>query len=243
MAIGDYTRINFNNGAPPPLNAVNMNKIDAKLDELDDTSANEVFQPLASVAASGANVTYTIPFVVGKRTAYIPAAYLKTAGAVGTLTITTGSGTPLVIPLSASGDTITSGDALIPVYIAPSGSVIAQDWTISGSNDNGSYEKHGNGMMEQFGTKSMPISTTTAYGSIYYGNFGPVPFPVAYLSGAIPTFTISTINNNGGVTWVAGSTAEARTNTGVGSLIIVSATSRTTFSQVCSWESSAPWRI
>jgi len=107
-------------------------------------------QPLTAVASSGASVTYTIPFAVGERKIYIPSAYLKTAGTAGTLTITTGvsGSTPLVIPLSASGDTITSGDFLVGVYIGPNGSVVAEKWIISGRNTNGSYKIEGDGTME-----------------------------------------------------------------------------------------------
>jgi len=149
------------------------------------------FQPLTSVAASGANVTYTLPFAVGERKAYIPQAYLKTAGNAGTLTITTGSGTPLVIPLSASTDTITSGDALIPVYIAPDGSVVAESWSISGSNTNGSYVKYGDGTMEQWGSQGGSIGSSTSPSSaiIYAGTL-----PVSYVGSA--SVSINATENN-----------------------------------------------
>jgi hypothetical protein len=141
-----------------------------------------IFQPLTSVAASGASVTYTLPLAVGERKAYIPQAYLKTAGNAGTLTITTGSGTPLVIPLAASTDTITSGDALIPVYIAPDGSVVAENWGISGSNSNGTYIRYGDGTMEHWGTTiSITTSTSSNATGIYFQQLSQ-NLPVSFIN-------------------------------------------------------------
>lgn len=49
--VGDYNRINFQNDGPPPINADNLNKIDAKIEEL-DLALQEVRN--ASIADGGA---------------------------------------------------------------------------------------------------------------------------------------------------------------------------------------------
>jgi len=112
----------------------------------------------------------------------------------------------------------------------------------SGSNSNGSWIKYGDGTMEQWGTKSNTITVATAYGGIFYGNFGAITFPVAFLAGIIPDVGIYAVHSTGGITWAAGATGDTRTNTGVTATNIVSPISRTGFIQACSWRAIGRWR-
>jgi len=85
---------------------------------------------------------------------YISSASLV-AGSGGpyTLTITTGSGNSVWVPISATGNTLysTSGvsnNLMFNIYVDSSGNVTSDDWQISGSNSNGSFVQFADGTME-----------------------------------------------------------------------------------------------
>lgn len=107
---------------------------------IESESANPVIFPLK--AQPSGNVTYTIPNVPGILTLYIPARFLiPTAGGPFSLTITTGSGSVVTVPIAASTDTIISGDLLFNVQIDDIGNVISNNWWVSGSDSIGPYLK------------------------------------------------------------------------------------------------------
>ena len=111
---------------------------------------------------------------------YIPSASLV-AGSGGpyTLTITTGSGNSVWVPISATGNTLysTSGvsnNLMFNIYVDSSGNVTSDDWQISGSNSNGRFVQFADGTMlgmGQYTTSGSAVSWT---------------FPVAFIS---PPFT------------------------------------------------------
>lgn len=108
-----------------------------------------VTQPLSS--AISANTSYTLPNAPGLVSIYIPVAYLKaSSGGPFTLTLTTGvSGkTNVVVPISPSGDTISSGYLLFDVYVDSVGNVVSKAWDIVGVNTNGQYSKFAGGAMQ-----------------------------------------------------------------------------------------------
>lgn len=107
-------------------------------------------QPLTNPITT--NTTYTIPSNIKSAIILIPATLLKAGtGGPWLLTITSGSGTTVTVPISASGDTITSPNLMFNIYVDGSGNVSSDAWTISGSNANGTYIKFSDGTMEQCG--------------------------------------------------------------------------------------------
>ena len=106
---------------------------------------------------------------------YIPSASLV-AGSGGpyTLTITTGSGNSVWVPISATGNTLysTSGvsnNLMFNIYVDSSGNVTSDDWQISGSNSNGSFVQFADGTMIVMGFQS--ITTSPTYGSVWWYNW------------------------------------------------------------------------
>lgn len=126
--------------------------------------------PLSSAISS--DTIYTIENSVGIRTILIPYSRLKaSSNGPFTLTITTGVGgaSSVSIPISHSGDVITSGDLLFDIYIDSNGSVRSDTWSISGYNSRGRYIKHSNGVKEQYG-----------YDNTIYGPHSSVDIPYVY---------------------------------------------------------------
>jgi hypothetical protein len=126
------------------------------------------------------NTTYTISNVIGFQSILIRKANLvASAGGPFTLTITTGSGDVVYVPIAASGDTILSGDLLFDVYVDSSGNVISKDWEIYGSNSVAlGYKLGSSGDASQFGTyvgKAMSNTTAnyfgTTSGTTYFSQF------------------------------------------------------------------------
>ena len=109
---------------------------------------NEVpFQPL--VTAPTTDSTYTLPNVVGVHRVYFPKAYMVAAsGGPWTVTITTGSGDVVKVPICKAGDTLDSGNLLFNVYIDSSGNTTSDAWQVSAHNSNGSWIKFADGTME-----------------------------------------------------------------------------------------------
>jgi hypothetical protein len=146
-------------------------------------SANFI-QPMSAKAT--ANVTYQLPNTSGTYQVYIPASYLV-AGSGGPWTLSiNGSGSSVSVPISASGDTLTSGDLFFSIYLSPTGQAVSSGWKKSGSNANGSYIMFNDGTIEEWG-----FITTTSSDHL-------VPLPVSYIN---TTYNIETTGQYIGGTW------------------------------------------
>jgi hypothetical protein len=137
-----------------------------------------LIQPLPAPVSS--NTTYTLiggEATEGMKTIFIPSASLiASAGGPFTLTISTGIGTVCLVPISANGDTITSGDLMFDIHIDSAQNIAAKAWDITGSNSNGFYQKKNSGYMEQWGQiAGMLVADGTA----------PVVFPTTFSSAPI----------------------------------------------------------
>jgi hypothetical protein len=108
----------------------------------EDLLASIITDPVEVVTSPvSGDTTYTISNVIGFQSILIREANLvASAGGPFILTLTTGVGTVVEVPIAAFGDTITSGDLLFDVYVDSSGNLIAKDWGISGNNSNGRYQ-------------------------------------------------------------------------------------------------------
>jgi len=146
-------------------------------------------QPLTNPITT--NTTYTIPSNVKSATILIPATLLKAGtGGPWLLTITAGlGGTNIIVPISASGDTISSDDLLFDISVDVSGNVSSKAWTISGSNANGTYVKSSDGTMEQTGF----ATHIGAVGGVQYND--QHPFAVSFTALPIVAVTHSPVNN------------------------------------------------
>lgn len=119
------------------------------LDLLDKINTTTTIQPIPGKVSS--DVTYIVNGL-GVQTVLIKATSLKaSSGGPYRLTITSGTGSDVLVPIAASGDTILSGDLLFDIYIDSSGNVISKAWEISGSNTDGVYSKTSTGDMIQEG--------------------------------------------------------------------------------------------
>jgi hypothetical protein len=115
------------------------------------------------------NVTFTLPSgSSGWLPVYIPASYLVAAsGGPYVLTITSGSGSVVQVPIIKNGDTLLSGNLFFWVYVDASGNVTSDAWSVKGSNTNGAYEESMDGSATLTGSGSTTI-TPSVYG-VYYG--------------------------------------------------------------------------
>jgi len=169
-----------------------------KLNQLDEATPSLLLNAITK-AASG-NVTYSLPKTPGFYTIFIPSAYLTAqTGGPYLLTLTTNlsARSVVTVPIGASTDTILSGDLLFDIYVDSSGNVISKDWTISGSNANGTYIKYMTGGMEQFNLTS-PFASSTASGSLFFGTVS-VTFPTVFI--AIPAVSSTAQSNSLGLVW------------------------------------------
>ena len=134
-----------------------------------------VIKPLSGTVSG--NTTYnTIPNVAGTHIIYIPAAYLVAAsGGPWTLTLGTGSGTTVVVPIAAAGDTLLSGALLFNVYVDGSGNVTSDFFEVQGGNSSGQWIKSSTGKLDQY-------SNTGAFVSTGVSSFS---FPVAFIGGTV----------------------------------------------------------
>jgi hypothetical protein len=128
-----------------------------RITALEDLVASVNSDPTEAVSSPvSGNTTYTISNVIGFQSILIRKANLvASAGGPFTLTITTGSGDVVYVPIAAFGDTILSGDLLFDVYVDSSGNVISKDWVISGSNTNGAYDLVMNGLCMEKGVSAV----------------------------------------------------------------------------------------
>ena len=74
-------------------------------------------------------------------------ASVASSGGPYTVTLTTGTGATVVVPIAASGDTVYSNPLVFMLYVDSSGNVIDGPWKISGGNTNGSYIMFDDGTM------------------------------------------------------------------------------------------------
>ncbi len=173
----------------------------------EDLLASILTDPVEVVTSPvSGNTTYTISNVIGFQSILIREANLvASAGGPFTLTITTGVGDVVYVPIAAFGDTILSGDLLFDIYVDSSGNVISKDWEISGSNANGSYRLNMNGEASQRGTSSQSFATNVAVGAMFSGVSGDTPLPRPYVNtlfqvGASNTSGIVCVFTNTGIT-------------------------------------------
>src|ERR1041385_2490382 len=136
-------------------NSLNIVQINALLQPMTITPIT----PLTSQMSG--NTTYTIPDTSqGVRLVIIPSALLvASSGGPWTLTITTGSGTSILVPISAAGDIIDNGmDLIFDLYIDASKNLSSKGWSISAHNALGYYIQAYNGDLTQYG-ESASIAT------------------------------------------------------------------------------------
>jgi len=155
-------------------------------------------QPLTNPITT--NTTYTIPSNVKSATILIPATLLKAGtGGPWLLTITAGlGGTNIIVPISASGDTISSGDLLFDISVDVSGNVSSKAWTISGSNANGTYIKSSDGTMNQESNNIVQVTTSNVFGAVFFSGSPGFTFPSPFI--AIPEISPS-VTNVSGLCW------------------------------------------
>lgn len=109
-----------------------------KLNQLGSAMPTLLLNVLDSAPSS--NVTVTLSKAPGFYTVYIPDSFLiAQTGGPYTVTLTTGVGDTVSIPIAPSGETITSGNLVFTIYVDSSGNVSSEAWNILGSNSSGPY--------------------------------------------------------------------------------------------------------
>lgn len=108
-----------------------------------------LIEPLS--AQVSANTTYTLSggeATEGMKTIFIPDSFL-TASAAGpfTLTITTGSGDTVLVPISPSTNTISSGNLMFDIHVDAAGNVSGKSWEIRGLLGSALYTQSHTGAM------------------------------------------------------------------------------------------------
>lgn len=79
----------------------------------------------------GSDTSYTVPNIVGRKTILIEASDLVASlGGPFILTITTGTGSVVRVPIAAAGQSILSGDLLFDIWIDAAGNVTSSGWSI-----------------------------------------------------------------------------------------------------------------
>ena len=178
---------------------------------LEDLVASVNTDPVEAVSSPvSGNTTYTISNVIGFQSILIRKANLvASAGGPFTLTITTGSGDVVYVPIAAFGDTILSGDLLFDVYVDSSGNVESKDWEIEGSNVRGTYRSYPGGHISQIGVYSASVATVNPLGAVFFVGIAftyPVPIAIAPYSitpNCVPTAGLCWAGNAQVITLVA----------------------------------------
>ena len=112
-------------------------------------------------------------------------ASVASSGGPYTVTLTTGTGATVVVPIAASGDTVYSNPLVFMLYVDSSGNVIDGPWKISGGNTNGSYIMFDDGTMEEWGSfTSAAISEYRTFPMPFIANPTSVQFEAPYPNGA-----------------------------------------------------------
>lgn len=133
-----------------------------------------VYDTIIISGAINANRTVNLYFNSGtqngvKRYTVILASNASSGGPY-TVTLTTGTGSTVVVPIPASGDTVYSNPLVFMLYVDPSGNVIDGTWKISGSNSNGSYIQFDDGTMEEWGVKALTAFPTALTFPVSFAN-------------------------------------------------------------------------
>ena len=111
-------------------------------------------------------------------------ASVASSGGPYTVTLTTGTGATVVVPIAASGDTVYSNPLVFMLYVDSSGNVIDGPWKISGGNTNGSYIMFDDGTME------------CRNGGVTVNNGGSITFPQPFASRPTVLMTASNDSSN-----------------------------------------------
>lgn len=207
-----------------------------EFEKLLNALSSDPVEPI-TVAITG-NTTYTLANERGTQTILIPEAMLKaSAGGPFTLTITTGVGDSVIVPIGASTDTIMSGDLLFDIYIDSSGNVISKDWSVYGSTTTGQYVKRSNGGLDQHGSSvwSMVADVFALY---------TVTFPVPFIDTTY-SFTANVVNTGlgGGYHSFYNSTnMTAKSTTQIGQGIFQETAGVATRTGLSDWSVSGRWR-
>lgn len=160
-----------------------LDKINTSYSEL-SAAVSSVIQILFPLPSPPSNdISFTVPSQPGLYTIYIPAANLV-AGSIGqwTLTLTTGKGSPVSIPISSSGDSILSGNLVFDIYVDSDGNISSKDWSIRASNSFGQYNLRSDGSLRQFGFVPQASRTFTAGGSVFVTGPVDITFPRSFLN-------------------------------------------------------------
>jgi len=138
-----------------------------KLEDLFETVLSTPVQPIT--ANIDTDTTFTLENESGNKTILIPEEMLVASiGGPFTLTLTTGSGAVVLVPIAAFGDTILSGALKFSIEIDASGNVTSDSWFIDGSNARGTYR--------EFSSGGMTSEVLSALGTAAQPWIFPVPF-------------------------------------------------------------------
>ena len=143
-----------------------------------------VYDTIIISGAINANRTINLYFNSGtqngvKRYTVILASNASSGGPY-TVTLTTGTGSTVVVPIPASGDTVYSNPLVFMLYVDPSGNVIDGPWKISGSNTYGSYNMFDDGTMIEQGNSN----------GANYSNGQLITFPSPFIARPTVQYTI-----------------------------------------------------
>lgn len=187
-----------------------------------------------------ADTTYTLPNEQGTKTILIPKALLKaSAGGPFKLTLTTGTGSTVQVPIGASTDTIVSEYLLFDVYIDSSSNVISKAWEIRGSNANGEYCYNYQRFLTQNGLKTGGPNGNAASGALFVttGAVIPVTFPIQFSSS--PSDVTTQANDDASTGLVCSHVRTALTASGTQFFLFRVANVLATWG--FSWRAVGPW--
>ena len=167
-----------------------------------------ILKPLSGTI--GVDTTYTIPTGEGTAFIIIPKTYLLSSNATShSLIITTGvaSSETVIVPISPSGDTITSPSLMINLYIDSTGNVYSESFQVFGSNSAGSWIKFADGTMEEWGLFVSGTSMTIVnlnigtYGWSFYEVLSNISWPASFIDATYRVIGAvgDTTNNMGSV--------------------------------------------
>lgn len=171
------------------------------LNKVANAASGQVITPLTAQISS--NVLYTVPSNAGIYDIYIPVAFMKASSGgpyIVTLTTGTANSTTVVLPIAKSGDTLLSGALFLPIYVDAAGNVTSGDWSVSGSNSNGTWVKYANGIINQYGSDikndglttvqlfTFPVTFAITLDSIEVQQYGGSTSSWA-LQGSVPTLS------------------------------------------------------
>lgn len=168
-----------------------------KIESLFQIVAALPVQPITTAIDS--NETYSLVNEEGQQVILIPESMLvASVGGPFILTLTTGVGTDLQVPIAAAGDTITSGDLLFRVNIDSLGNLSSESWSITGSNANGEYQLSWDGTMKAWLTLTGGIAVQVW---AYPREFAAPPVvPAPGMIGAGAIFASVSANSTIGIT-------------------------------------------